>query len=464
MVYAIVDIETTGSYASGNDITEIAVYCFDGNSIVSEYQTLIRPDRAIPYAIQVLTGITNSMVAAAPKFEEVAGHIAGILEGKVFVAHNVNFDYSFLKHNLSLAGYTLNNKKLCTVRLARKIFPGLPSYSLGNLCRSLDIPIQNRHRAGGDALATAILFEKLLSKGGEEVVQQFIKRASKEKILPVNLPAETVENLPYCPGVYYFHNQKGTVIYVGKAKNLKYRVTSHFSNNVPGKKKQEFLRNIFHISYQPCGTELMAGILEVSEIKRLWPVYNSALKRYEPAYGLYTYEDSNGYNHIVIDKQKKGIEAFYQFDNLGEAHSFLKSFSKKHLLCPKLNSLQSGNKKCSGINEGYCNGACEGQEPALLYNFKVAAALQQLKESLPSLAVIDSGLTPEENSFVLIEKGKFAGMGYFPSEHTEFTEEYFLSKIQKLPDNSYIRNLIYQFINKQRGKVVILKNPNREFV
>ena len=275
-MYAIVDIETTGGYAANNDITEIAIVLHDGETVINRFETLVRPVRTIPYYIQVLTGISNDMVAAAPSFEEVAPHIYELLQGKIFVAHNVNFDYSFLKHHFSVAGFELNLHKLCTVRLTKKVFPGLASYSLGNLCNHFGITIFNRHRAGGDTDATVRLLEHLLQHNAEPHIQQFIKRGAKEQSLPPNLPKEQVDQLPYTPGVYYFHNQAGKVIYVGKAKNLKYRVSSHFTHNGSGKQRQDFLRHIHSMTYQTPSTALMAFILESVEINRLWRVFLSS--------------------------------------------------------------------------------------------------------------------------------------------------------------------------------------------
>ncbi|MBD0280076.1 MAG: 3'-5' exonuclease, partial [Flavisolibacter sp.] len=148
MLYAIVDIETTGSYAAANGIIEISIQIFDGEQVVETYETLINPNQNIPRYIQAFTGINNEMVQEAPRFEEVAEKVFTLLQGNIFVAHNVNFDYSFLKNHLAFYGYTLNCKKLCTIRLARQIFPGFPSYSLGNICHSLGINMMNRHRAG----------------------------------------------------------------------------------------------------------------------------------------------------------------------------------------------------------------------------------------------------------------------------------------------------------------------------
>ena len=175
-MYAIVDIETTGGHASAFGITEIAVFIHDGNRIIKHFETLINPQQNIPSYITALTGINNAMVASAPVFEEIAPTLFDILKDQIFVAHNVNFDYSFIHHHLKVAGYELNVKKLCTVRLGRKVFPGLPSYSLGKICRTLDLPIENRHRAGGDAQATVLLFEHYLANGADKYITEMLKK------------------------------------------------------------------------------------------------------------------------------------------------------------------------------------------------------------------------------------------------------------------------------------------------
>jgi len=315
-MYAIVDIETTGSYAANNGITELAIVLHDGNMIMERYETLINPLVPISPYIQALTGIQPAMLSEAPLFSDVALRVYELLKNSIFVAHHVNFDYSFIKYQLECCGYELDTKKLCTVRLARKVFPGRAGYSLGKLCRDLEIPIINRHRAGGDADATVILFEKILQNDNQGAVRQMLYGKSREQYLPPNLPAEQIASLPYTPGIYYFHDQKGKVIYVGKAKNLRSRVCSHFSNNNPGFRKQEFLRNIYSVSWQDCGTELMAFLFECVEIRRLWPAYNRSLKKFEQTYGLYMYEDQAGYHRLTIEKKKQHLTAYYSFNGL----------------------------------------------------------------------------------------------------------------------------------------------------
>jgi DNA polymerase-3 subunit epsilon len=430
-MYAIVDIETTGGYAAANDITEIAIVLHDGSNIVDRFETLVKPSRAIPYFIQSLTGINHRMVEDAPSFSDVAPVIFEKLQGKVFVAHNVNFDYSFVKHHLSLHGFELVTPKLCTVRLTRKVFPALPSYSLGNLCRHFNISIVNRHRAGGDASATAVLFQHLIENNGLVHIQQFLKKNSREQSLPPNLPKEQIDNLPYGPGVYYFHDQKGKVIYVGKARNIKYRVSSHFTHNGTGRQRQEFLRNIYSISYQNCGTELMAFILENVEIRKYWPKYNTSQKSFTPTYGLYMYEDQNGYFRLVLDKKKPHLKAFYTFNLLNEGLRLLNQLNTDFSLLP---------------NEG---------ESAEEYNTRVLEAIEYLETRLPTFAVIDDSYHDDGRSCILIEKGRFYGMGYMPGETAVYSADELKSYLQAYPENDYIRGLVYQYVQKRPEKKII---------
>ena len=427
-MYAIVDIETTGGYAAANDITEIAIVLHDGQGVTEVYQTLIKPSVPIPYFIQSLTGIHPLMLEDAPGFGEVAGQIHEMLQGRIFVAHNVNFDYSFVKHHLAASGLELNAQKLCTVRLARKVFPSLPSYSLGNLCRHFNIIIENRHRAGGDATATARLFDHILQNNGLVHIRESLKRTSKEQCLPLHLPREQIDSLPYSPGVYYFHNQKGKVIYVGKARNIRYRVSSHFTHNGAGRQRQDFLRNIHSVTYQTCGTELMAFILENIEIRKLWPEYNRALKNFTPVFGLYLYEDRGGYLRLILEKKKNQLRSLYTFNSLIEGNRLLNQLAEQF-------ALQSPEK-----------------ESADVYNNRVLEAVDHLEKQLPTFAVVDDRHDADGRSCILIEKGRFYGMGYMPGEAAVYSAEELKTYLQAYPENDYIRGLVYQYVQKRPYK------------
>lgn len=453
-MYAIVDIETTGGHASAGCITEIAIFVHDGREIVEHFETLVNPGRPIPRYIQALTGITDEMVEDAPPFEDVAARVFELLQGQIFIAHNVNFDYSFLKYQLDGCGYTLQAKKLCTVRLSRKVFPGFPSYSLGNLCRQLGINIQQRHRASGDALATVQLFERLMAADSQGAIAQALHARSREKWLPLHLPQEQVAELPSCPGVYYFHNNKGKVVYVGKARDIKKRVTSHFTGNSAGRQRQEFLRNIHRITYEKTGTELMAFILESIEIRRLWPEYNNAQKRIEFKFGIYTFEDQQGYLRLAIEKRRKYTHPVFTFNLLADGHQLMRELIREFKLCPKLCFLQTDQDACTGMAEKTCKGACEKKEKPLRYNKRVMAALENLQARQPSFAILDAGRMATEQSCILMEKGKFYGMGYVPRDVTVSDGAMLKDWLTQYPENDFIRNLLHQYTASKTARLV----------
>ncbi|WP_293303979.1 exonuclease domain-containing protein [Pedobacter sp. UBA5917] len=454
MLYAVVDIETTGGHASANGITEVAINIHDGNQVVESYTTLINPKQPIPVYITALTGIDDDMLKDAPTFDDVALQIYQLLNDKIFVAHNVNFDYSFLKHHLAASGYDLQCRKLCTVRLSRKLIPGKSSYSLGKLCTALQIPIQNRHRAAGDADATSILFNMLLDNDQEGIITEMLKKTSKEQVLPPHLDKASILRLPNQPGVYYFKDSKGKIVYVGKAKDLKKRVISHFTGNTPNRQRQEFLRTIHHVDFVICGTELMALILEANEIKRLWPENNRAMKRYEHKYDLYVFEDQNGYLRLAVDKHKKNNNAIQSFNSLLEGYNFLTQLIDKYQLCAKLCYLQKKATKCYAHENGQCFGACSGIETVSVYNNKLKKALNDLQQQQPSFALVDEGRKEEEFSCLVVENGKFYGMGYF-------TDKNYLSAglapvksdLSIYQSNSYILNLILSHAEQHPQKL-----------
>lgn len=454
-MYAIIDIETTGGYAAANGITEIAIRLFDGEKVTERYDTLVNPLQPIPRYIQGMTGITDAMVATAPTFEEIASEVNDLLKDRVFIAHNVNFDYSFLKAHLAANEFMLNNKKLCTVRLSRKIIPGLPSYSLGNLCHSMGIRVQNRHRAGGDADATVDLFQILLQRDQQQFIKNSLRKDSKEQTLPPHLPREQFEQLPYTPGVYYFHNARDKIIYIGKAKNLKYRVNSHFSNNSESRQKQNFLKHVHRISFTSCGTELMAHILESAEIRHWWPAFNYSQKRWEDVYGIFAFEDQRGYLRLAIEKNKKHLHAIHTFHYLTTGHSILRKLIREFQLCPRLCYLQKDIGFCQGRQDGYCKGACDGEEDILNYNKRVSEAIASLQHE-PSFAIVEEGREPGEKSCVLISRGCFYGMGYLPADFQIESVDQLKQLLTPYKESMYVRNLVLGYGAENPLKVVTL--------
>lgn len=447
-MYAIVDIETTGGYAAANGITEIAVYVHDGEKVIKHFETLINPQQLIPRYITALTGIDNSMLEGAPVFEDIADVLFEILNENIFIAHSVNFDYSFVKHQLKAAGYELACKKLCTVRLGRKVFPGLPSYSLGNLCRSLNIDIEHRHRAGGDAKATVRLFEQMLANGAQAHIDQMLKKSSGEQWLPLHLPKSEISQLPAGPGVYYFHDAKHKIIYVGKAINIKKRVSSHFTQNDPDRKRQNLLRNIHKVSFVQCATELEAIVLESAEIKRLWPKYNYSQKQPIQRFGLYLFEDGHGYLRLAIDKKKKNIPSLYNFNLLQEGITMMRKIINEFALHEKLCFIDKTPVTKADLTQ---------IDPPVIYNEKVKRAIEELDRQLPTFAVIDEGIKEKERLCLLIERGSFWGMGYLPATAELSSSAALKLYLNPYADNDYIRNSIYSFAAANPHKKVSLQ-------
>ncbi len=455
MEYAIVDIETTGGNASGSRITEIAIIIHNGTNVIDRWETLINPQKEIPLPIFALTGINNEMVHYAPVFDDVAPKIAQMLTGRIFVAHNVNFDYSFVRHQLEESGFKWTARKLCTVRAARKVRPGLHSYSLGNLCQALDIPLQHRHRAGGDANATAILFLRLLEWDTDGEIEKMLKKTAQDQRLPPNLPPEDFNQLPEKPGVYYFYNQVKKVVYVGKAVNLKKRVASHFSGHKITPQRQHFLRDIYSISFEVCATELMALLLEYAEIKKLWPMYNRALKRFEPKFGLYEYEARNGYRYIAVGKVNKFQPCIESFSNLHDAINVLQKLAAQ---------FEIDNRFCK-----YCSLAeAEGIQKAdvailpdvMQHNTKIENAIDFVSKNKPSFAIIDKGRHADEYSCIWVENGHCYGMGYMPTD-VGFTEPLEIKEyVTPYRSNQYIMQLIYTHTNKYPAKVITLQTKD----
>lgn len=454
-MYAIVDLETTGGYAENHRITEIAICFHDGIQITDTFHTLINPGRNIPYYITGLTGITTEMVFSAPSFKQVAAEVYQRLEGKVFVAHNAHFDYSFLKKEFEQAGIQWQSKKLCTVRLSRKIIPGLRSYSLGSLAESLGITIFNRHRAGGDAAATVKIFDQLLQRDRESYIIKALKKNSGETILPPNLSKHEFDKLPAKCGVYYFHDARGNVIYVGKAINIKKRIAGHFTGEAREWGRSKIRNEIHHISYELTGNELIALILESQEIRKLWPKYNQAQKCRSEEWGIYDYEDRNGYLRFSINLVTRGSRPLIRFTSKGDAWNFLWQKVRENKLCPKLCGLQISKGLCFDYQTGACSGACMGVEMVKKYNGRIENAISSFLEKGNNVAIIGKGRSLEEQSMVLVEEGNYFGFGFFDRAVSISNMESARTYVRKSPETPTVQNLINSYLMNPRGSEVI---------
>ncbi|WP_343485597.1 exonuclease domain-containing protein [Allomuricauda sp. d1] len=411
-LYTIIDIETTGNGIRGNKITEIAIFKFDGEKVIDEFTSLVNPQCAIPYFITGLTGIDNQMVAQAPTFSEIAPKILETTQDCVFVAHSVNFDYGVIKEEFRQIGVDFVRKKLCTVRLSRRLIPGLRSYSLGKLCSSVGITITDRHRARGDAHATTTLFKGLLQKPeAEKIIELFLNGRSQEATLPPLLSKNSIASLPQKPGVYYFKNAAGHIIYVGKAINIKKRVLGHFYDK--SSKEIRMCREIAGIDFELSGSELLALLMESEAIKKHFPEYNRAQKRVSKSYAIFNYEDRNGYMHLAYGLTNKSPQAIKIFYNQTDCRTFLKQLCDAFELCEKYCHLR---QVACEPHLTKCSGACLRQETPSVYNKKVSVAIQESSKYNASFYIKEHGRNVDEDAIVSIVDGIYQGYAFIPKE------------------------------------------------
>lgn len=414
MIYTIIDVETTGK---GNRITEISIFKYDGHTVIDEFTSLVNPESYIPTHITALTGIDDALVANAPVFEAIAEDILSITEDAVFVAHNVNFDYNVIQGEFNRLNITFKRKKLCTVRLSRKLLSGHQSYSLGKLCKDLKINLVDRHRARGDAEATVILFELLLKQPhSEQVFKDFLNKNSREATLPPNLPKHVFEALPETPGIYYFKNKKSDIIYVGKAKNIKKRVLSHFYSKT--KKSLDMVRETRDIDFERSGSELIALLMEDAAIKHHFPVFNQVSKRTIQSHAIFCYEDRNGILHLAVNKGRLVNNPLITFFNLRDTRLYLEKICIKYNLCPKYCHLQEAVTQCSHFSISNCKGVCKNEESYNDYNQRVLEAVHDISENKNDVVLKEQGRTPDEDAFIMIKGGVYLGYGFINKEES----------------------------------------------
>jgi len=438
MIYTIIDVETTGP---SNRITEISIFKYDGTQVIDEFTSLVNPETFIPMHITALTGIDNIMVVDAPRFNEISQQILDITTDTIFVAHNVNFDYNVIRKEFKLIGIDFNRKKLCTVRLSRKLLPGHASYSLGKLCKSLAIPIHNRHRAKGDVEATVLLFKLILTQdNAQETITAFFKKSSKEATLPPNLPSATFNALPNAPGIYYFKNKKGTVIYVGKAKDIKKRVLSHFYNKK--EKELNLCRETADIDFELSGSELVALLMEDAAIKHHFPVYNQASKRSIKGYALFSYQDQKGITHLATNDLKITPNSILTFYNKTQLRNYVERLCSNFELCPKYCHLQEGVVSCSHYKIKTCKGICKDTEAIEVYNERVQLAITHAIKSSKDVLLKEKGRTTQEEAFILIKNGIYLGYGFIDKTESITHHDELETHLIKQKDNIDIQKIL----------------------
>lgn len=455
-MFAIIDIETCGGkfeFRKGR-ITEICILKHDGLSVTEKYTTLINPECNISPFFTGLTGITNEMVKDAPKFYEVASKILEMTEGCIFVAHNVGFDYGFIKEEFHSLGYTYKRDTLCTVRLSRKLIPGQISYSLGHLCAALGIEIFGRHRAEGDAVATGILFDLLIqlknqnpqykNMGLEDIMTRRIDKI-KQYIL---------NKLPEECGVYYFLNKAGEIIYIGKSNNVYQRAQSHFNSEL--KKSKKMLHELVNVDFVPTGSELIALLHESEEIKKYKPKYNRMRKSEEFSHSIDYFYDKKGILNFKITENELSENPLITFNTYSSAREKIESLIDEFRLCLRYCGLTSDEAVCFDHQIKKCDGICAGEETIESYNQRAEKILTEFLFEHRNFVIVDKGRTATEYSVILIEENQYKGFGYYEAFEQISHPGELKGFIKQRPYYPDCDSLIRHFIKQGKKKIIPL--------
>ncbi|EDM43258.1 DNA polymerase III, epsilon subunit [unidentified eubacterium SCB49] len=457
MNYAILDIETTGGKYNEEGITEIAIYRFDGEKVVDQFCSLVNPERPIQPFVVNLTGINSDMLKNAPKFYEVAKRIVEITKDCILVAHNAQFDNRILTTEFDRLGYDFDLETLCTVELSKKLIPDMPSYSLGKLVRSLGIPITDRHRAQGDAKATVTLFKMLLLKDTEkEIIKAAVKKDPKRQIDTKLL--DLIKQAPSETGVYYMHDTHGNILYIGKSKNIKKRLTQHFTND--NRKSKEMQLKVTSISIEKTGSELLALLEENDQIKRHKPRFNRALKRSIFNYQLGSFVDEDGYINLKIEKADARKKAITTFSNYQSAKNNVASYIEKFNLCQRLSGFEKSTGACFNYNIKECDGACTQEIAPEEYNARVQEFINKHSYSSNDMLIIDRGRNTDERSVIYIKDGVFKGFGYYNLNHQITNPEILNSIIKPMKNNRDVQFIIQSYLRKKKTLKIVKLDGN----
>ena len=432
-MYAILDIETTGGKYDEEGITEIAIYQFDGHTITDQFISLINPERPIQDYVTKLTGINNKMLRNAPKFYEIAKRIVEITEGCIIVGHNAAFDYRILQTEFRRLGYEYIKTTLCTVELSQQLIPDKESYSLGKLVRSLGIPMSERHRASGDAMATLNLFKYLLEKDTKKsIITASVKNDVHLEMASRHL--KILDALPETLGVFYIHNKEGKIIYVGKHKNIKGRVNQLLTS--PSKRDRYLQRHTYKVTYEEMGNELIATLKELELIQLNNPKCNnrSIDKLKNINYILTSHYNKRGYLCFSIELLQSQNNFITTFETLKEGLFFLKRIEKEF----QLNEVDFNN------------------ESPEIYNKRVKEIFAKYGLQNEDIAIVDKGRVVGEKSMILVIDGNIKGYGFLNLNYQLTQRSILETLITPLANSLLNRHLLHSYLRKN-SKVKVLK-------
>lgn len=394
----LIDVETTGGSATYGRITEIGIVEIDEDG-VHEWSTLINPAMNIPLDIQNITGITNEMVASAPRFEDVAEIILEKIKGKLFIAHNVQFDYGFVTREFSRLGIYFEAERMCSVQLSRTLYPEQPSHSLEAIIQRNQIFVRYRHRALDDAKATYTFLKIAEEEHGVEKCHAAVLKQFQKEGLPSTLDPVLINSLPNKAGVYYFWNGANELLHIGKSKKIRDGVLFQFANRNSSSHTNSICEKTRDITWETTGGELSALILYSQKITELHPTYNKKPQIVPTLHSILLKENELGWivpevvsaENIVHSKHR----LYGLFTSIKKAKNAIKQMTDQYGLCHRATNLEKAEAgPCTGYMLKKCKGLCIGTQSYLLHNVKILQAFNDL--------ILEAW--PYKGPIVLIEK------------------------------------------------------------
>ena len=438
-MYAIVDVETTGNHKGADRIIEIAIIISDGEKIVDEFQSLVNPEKSINPFVEKLTGIHQRMVANSPKFSEIAAKVFDMLHGKMFVAHNVAFDYALIEGELASCGIGFDAPQIDTITFAKRIFHGLQSYSLGNLCDAIGVPHGDRHRAYGDTLATTQLFHMLMARDTNGAsLTAILQHGLDERCLPKNLAKETVLSLPTSPGIIKLFTSKGELVSVEASKNIRKKAIDKIQQLFNDLTDKSIFHEIAEIEYRATGNELIAKILREKTLHESTPLIGKIAKRYALSHALVLEQNSMGLN-LIKARHISEIDgrSYIPFSSKTYANKTLERIMTKGNFHNSYESvITEKNPELQSLKQSE-------------YNLRIHQALLTSTYLYPNMIIVDKGSSSDEYTLVWIHNGQYKGYGFITSD-SAITKENVSEFIT--PDTEYpeIQKAIKNYLKKSK--------------
>jgi len=448
-----VDIETNGGAVGKGRITEIAAIRVEGGEVVDTFTSLVNTGAPLPVWITNLTGITDADLVHAPYFDEIAEDLKRIFDGAIFAAHNVRFDYSYVKHHFKQLGYDFRPKLFCTVRMSRAMYPEHKGHSLQKIIERHSIAVDDRHRAYADAKAIYDFAKLAYAEKGKARFDEAKAKQLKSRSLPPNLDAKYLEGITDNPGVYIFETESGATLYVGKSVHLKTRIQSHFTQDTIINKEMNLSMQSHKLRVIETANELEALLLESSLVKELNPILNRQLRRVRSHFVFLAGINENGYRTVTIADKDLAKEAdpsavYGMFTSKAKARAALESSMKAYILCPRLSGLEKTKGACFQHQLGRCKGACVGKEPAVSYNERTELALNRTKiEHWPFKTPVAIGT--DSNDMIVVNNWIIEGYLRSPME-----SEPVFDPIEKNFDLDTYR-ILRQFISKSKNSLLV---------